>query len=112
MLSFLTPVQIAIDNIDNGSVPPVVDPNDGYVYYLDTNLKYLGVLVYTRFNRLDLSPIDTTHVRYSAKHRLVEAFYNPLSKKSFESIYDTFPGDFVPPSYDPSVIPGKYLDLY
>ena len=109
-IALTTRVYEAVNAIDTGSIDPVVDPQDGYIYVLNTMNKELGSIIYTKFGRESRFPLESWTVTYGNRHIINDIILNPAMITSrLEVIVDLLiPGE-IREEFDPMVIPNGYI---
>lgn len=70
-----TNITIAINAIDDGSLHPVVDIGNEFIYWLQTDHKQFGNLRYTEFNKLTGIATRSWSVRYTTAHTVQQVMF-------------------------------------
>lgn len=107
-LSLLTNIRDAMNSIDDGG-SPVVDPNDGKIYVLDTSDRYIGNILYTIFDKETEEALSSWQARYGTYHTVQQVLFNPIPRGQLTDVLITeIPVEFVP-DMTPGMIAGSYV---
>jgi len=109
-IHILTNIVAAVNAIDDGSVDPVVDVGNEYIYWLDISQRHLGNLIYTEFNKLTGVATRSFSVRYSTAHTVQQVMFSMGARRWHypEPLMDMFPKWDGKDTPDSSIIPGCY----
>ena len=109
-IHILSNIVSVVNSIDAGTVDPVVDVGNEFIYWLDISQRHLGNLRYTEFNKLTGVATRSWSVRYSTAHTIQQVMFG-MGARRWEfpvPLMKTFPKWEGEDNPDSSIIPGCY----
>lgn len=88
MINLTANVQQTVNAILAEEIVPVVQPNNGKLYVLNTSQRDMGNIIYTVFDETTKWPEESWQVRYSHKHMIGNVLFDPMIKSQLQYIVD------------------------
>jgi len=109
-INIQTNIVRAIIAIDDGSIKPIVDVGNEFIYLLDTSHKQFGNILYTEFNKLTGVSTRSWSVRYSTAHTVQQVMFGlgQIRWQFDKPLLDTLPGFDGNKDNPSAIIPGCY----